>query len=81
MVGEAICRANFIDGGDHSWKINEEDEFCAIERNSKGHCVAVVYSVANSVVGREIDDECASKIIESLIAIYDFEKVKWLATK
>jgi hypothetical protein len=81
MVAEALCRANFVDGGEHSWKVNDEGELCTIEINSIAHCVAVVYSVANSVVGIEIDDECTSKVIEPLLKSYGFKKVKWLATK
>ena len=80
IVGEAICRANFVDGGERSWKVNEEGDFCTIEINSKSSCVAVVYSVGDSVVGVEIDDDCASKVIEPLIEFYGFERVKWLAT-
>ena len=81
LVGEAVCRANFVDGGEHSWKVNEEGDCCTIEINSKSSCVAVVYSVGDSVVGVEIDDDCGSKVIEPLIEVYGFEKVKWLATK
>lgn len=81
IVGEAFCRANFVEGGEHSWKVNDEGELCTVEIYSKAHCVAVVYLVANSVVGVEIDDDCASKVIEPLIEIYGFDKVKWLATK
>lgn len=81
IVGEAVCRANSIKGSERSWTITDEGDFCSIQTNSKDQCVAVVYCVGDSVVGIEIDDECASKIIEPLIELYGFEKVKWLATK
>ncbi|MCJ7714274.1 hypothetical protein MUO66_07455 [Candidatus Bathyarchaeota archaeon] len=81
LVGETICRANFIVGGEHSWRVKEEGDFCTIEINSKFSCVAIVYSVGDSVVGVEIDDDCGSKVIEPLIEIYGFEKVKWLTTQ
>ena len=81
IVGAVICRANFVDGGERSWKVNEEGDFCAIEINSKSGCVAVVYSVGGSVVGVEIDDDCASKVIEPLIEKYGFENVKWLLVR
>ena len=81
IVGEAICSANFVDGGESSWKVNDEGDFCTIEINSKSSCVAVVYSVGYSVVGVEIDNDCASKVIEPLIEKYGFENVKWLLAR
>ena len=80
IVGDAICRANFVNGGELSWKVNEGGDFCTIEINSKSGCVAVVYSVGDSVVGVEIDDDCVSEVVEPLIEIYGFEKVKWLTS-
>ena len=81
IVGEAVCRANSIKGSERSWIITDEGDFCSIHTNSKDQCVAVIYYVSDSVVGIEIDDECASKIIEPLLELYGFEKVKWLAAK
>jgi hypothetical protein len=80
-VGEAICRSNFVNDSKQSWIVNDNGNFCSIEFNSTSHCVAVVYLVSDSVIGIEIDDQCASKVIEPLIEIYGFEKVKWLAAK
>ena len=77
-VGDIICRANFVESSERSWIIKDEGESCVIEANSNGYCVAVVYCVGDLVVGIEIDDNCASKIIESLIEKYSFENVKWL---
>ncbi|MHA2323779.1 MAG: hypothetical protein ACXACB_00140 [Promethearchaeota archaeon] len=79
VVGEAICRANSVDGKRKSWVVNGDGESCSIE--TEGEACGVVYLIGDSVVGVEADDDCACKIIEPLIIIYGFEKVKWLATK
>ena len=81
MVGEVICRANFVEGGEHFWTVRDEGEFCTININFKVHCVAVVFLVSNLVVGIEIDDDCAAKIIEPLMKRYGFDNVKWLLMK
>lgn len=81
MVGEAICRANFVEGEEHSWRVSDEGEFCAINVTAKAECVAVVYSVSNLVVGIEVDDDCASKVIDPLMQNHGFENVKWLTSK
>ncbi len=78
IVRETICRANFVKNSDRSWVIRDEGDLCIIEANSNGHCVAVVYYVGDLVVGIEVDDNCASEIIEPLIEKYSFENVKWL---
>jgi len=77
-VGEVVCRANFVEDSGTSWIISDEGEACIIKTSSKDHCVAVVYCVSDSVVGIEIDDNCASKVVEPLIKKYNFENVKWL---
>jgi hypothetical protein len=79
MVGEAICKANFIGDKRHSWVVDADGESCCIETDSRA--CAVVYLIGDSVVGVEADDNCACKIIEPLIEIYGFEKVKWLGAK
>ena len=78
LVGEVICRANFVDGSAQTWIVKDGGDFCTIEINSESLCVAVVYSVGDSVVAIEIDDNCASKVVEPLIEKYSFENVKWL---
>lgn len=79
-VGELICRANSVEKNKTSWVIKDDDDSCFIEATSNGHCVAVVYCVGDSVVGIEIDNNCASKVVEPLIEKYSFENVKWLLT-
>ena len=80
-VGKMICRANFIDNMGKSWNIEDEGEYYTIKINSNSMCVAVIYSLGNSVVGIEVDENCASKMIEPLIEKYGFEKVKWFVAK
>jgi len=81
IVGEAVCKANSIKGSKSSWIISDDGDFCSIQTNSKDQCVGVIYCVSDSVIGIEIDDECASKIIEPLLELYGFEKVKWFTAK
>ena len=81
IVGKVVCRANFMKNSRRSWIISDEGDSCIIKTNSNDHCVAVVYCVGDSVVGIEIDDNCASKVVEPLIKEYNFENVKWLSDK
>ncbi len=80
-IGKVICRANSVEKNKNSWVIKDEGESCVIEATSNGHCVAIVYCVGDSVVGIEIDNNCASKVVEPLIEKYSFENVKWLLSK
>ena len=79
IIGEAICNDNFE--SKDNWKLDDNGEFYTINVNSTANCVAVVYAVSNFVVGIEIDEDCASKVIESLIKNYGFENVKWFLSK
>ncbi len=80
-VGDEICRENFVEDSAHLWLIKDEGDFFSIMINSESRCVAIVCSISDSVVGIEIDTNCASKVIETLIKLYGFENVKWLLTK
>jgi hypothetical protein len=80
-IGEVICKANFVEKNMKSWILKDEGDSCVIEANSNGHCVAIVYCVGDSVVGIEIDNNCASKVVEPLIEKYNFENLKWLISK
>ena len=79
-VAELICVANSAHKNKNSWIIKDEGDSCTIESTSSGHCVAIAYCVGDSVVGIEIDIDCASKVVEPLIQKYSFENVKWLLT-
>jgi hypothetical protein len=78
-VGKLLCKAN-CDNENYSWKVKDEGEFYTINDSSKIDCVAVIYSVSSLIVGIEIDDNCASKVVELLMEKYSFENVKWLVS-
>lgn len=78
-VGELLCKANF-DNEYRSWRVKDEGEFYTINNSSKTDCIAVVYSVSSLIVGIEIDDNYASKVVELLMEKYSFENVKWLVS-
>ncbi|UCF45074.1 MAG: hypothetical protein JSW44_00010 [Candidatus Bathyarchaeota archaeon] len=80
-VGQTICSANFVEEDKHVWKVKDAGEYFTIETDSKESCVAAIYRIGSFVVGIEVDDNCASKVIEALIEIYGFEKVKWLSAR
>jgi hypothetical protein len=81
IVGETICRANFVDDCAKYWRVKDEGGFFTIEINSESRCVAAIYSIGNSVIGVEIDDNCASNVIEPLMKKYGFYNANWLLTK
>jgi len=78
IVGEVICRANFVEDNKRSWNVSEEGESGTIQINSENRCVAVIYSIDNLLIGVEADDNCVSDIIEPLMKKYGFDNVKWL---
>jgi len=83
QVGQFICRENSVTGqNDHVWKTEESDDDCyTIQTNCNISTAAILSQVNNNVICIETDDNCASKIIESLIKKYGFNQVKWLLTK
>ena len=42
---------------------------------------ALTYRVGNEIVAIELDENCASNVIEPLMKKYGFENIKWLVTK
>jgi hypothetical protein len=80
-VGELICKANSEEKTEWLLKDECEEDSWIIETNCKKSPNAMVYSISNSVVVIEADDECASMVIEPLMGKYGFENVKWLSYK
>lgn len=80
-VGELICKANSEEKTEWLLKDECDEDSWIIETNCKKSPNAMVYSISNSVVVIEADDECASKVIEPLMGKYGFENVKWLLSK
>jgi hypothetical protein len=80
-VGEFICKANSEEKTEWLLKDECEEDSWIIETKCEKSPNALVYSISNSVVVIEVDDECASKVIEPLMGKYGFENVKWLLSK
>ena len=59
---------------------NEEDCWL-LETNTKNETIAMAYRISDEIVVIEIDDDCATNIIEPLMKKYRFANVKWLLTK
>jgi len=76
--------ANSVNGkkDEGSWVINEsDDDSWVIETGCNKSATAIVYRIREDVVCIEVDDYCASNVIEPLMKKYGFENVKWLLTK
>ena len=41
----------------------------------------MIYRIGSEIVVIEIDDDCASNVIEPLMKKYGFDNVKWLLSK
>jgi len=83
-VGEYICEANFGQVTDdlksHVKKYESEDDCWLIETDPSNETSAMIYRIGNEVVVIEIDESCASNVIEPLMSKYGFDNVKWLLT-
>jgi hypothetical protein len=84
-VGEYICKSNFNQEDNEvelriTKDVNEEDCWL-LETNLKNETSAMVYKISDEIVVIEIDDYCATNIIEPLMKKYGFTNVKWLVTK
>ncbi len=79
-VGELICKANSV-GEKAIWMLKDkcEEDFWVIETKCEKSPDLIVYQVGESLVVIEVDDECASEVIEPLMQNYGFENVKWIA--
>ncbi len=76
--------ANSVGGinDNNSWVVNESDDNCwVIETNCNVYTAGMLSRVRDDVVCIEVDDDCASKVVEPLIKRYGFDNVKWLLTK
>lgn len=84
-VGEYICKSNFSrednDFGLRFTKDENEEDCWLIETNQKNETSAMVYGINGKIIVIEIDDDCATNIIEPLMKKHGFANVKWLLTK
>lgn len=78
-VGVLLCKANLV-GEKAKWILRDEceEDFWVIETKCEKSPDLIVYQIGNSVVVVEVDDECASEVIEPLMDYYGFKNVKWL---
>jgi hypothetical protein len=84
-VGENICKS-YSNRVDNEFELcftkDENEEDCwLLETNTKNETSAMVYRISPEIVVIEIDDDCATNVIEPLMKKYGFANVKWLLTK
>lgn len=84
-VGEYICKSNFNQEDNdlelYITKDANEEDCWLLETNLKKETSAMVYRISNEITVIEIDDDCATNVIEPLMKKYGFANVKWLLTK
>ena len=84
-VGDYICKFNSSQedtGFEFRVTKDENEKDCwLLEANTKNEASAMVYRISEEIVVIEIDDDCATNVIEPLMKKYGFANVKWLATK
>ena len=84
-VAGYVCKSNISEENSEtkSRVINDgtEDDCWIIEREYSDETSAMIYRIGSEVVVIEIDENCASNVIEPLIKKYGFDNVKWLLIK
>lgn len=80
-VGKLLCRANSVQDKNEndSWGVNKSEDDCwIVETKCNPSAAAMIYRIGNEVICIEVDNNCAPKVIETLIEKYGFDNVKWL---
>ena len=84
-VGEYICKSNFNQEennlGLRITKDENEEDCWLLEPSPKKETVAIIYRISDEIIAIEIDDYCATNVIEPLMKKHGFTNVKWLLTK
>jgi len=84
-VADYVCKSNFgvVNSEKKSQVINDgsEDDCWIIETDDSNETSALTYRVGNEIVAMELDENCASNVIEPLMKKYGFENIKWLVIK
>ena len=84
-VADYVCKSNF--GVENSEKksqvINDgsEDDCWIIETDNTTETSAMIFRIGRDIVVIEIDENCASNVIEPLMKKYGFDNIKWLVIK
>ena len=87
MVADYVCESNFSQENIESkLKVineseNEDDCWIIQTEHPNSETSAMIYRIGTEIVCIEIDDNCASNVIEPLLKKYGFNNVKWLLTK
>ena len=85
VVGDYVCKSNFgqetSENTSQVMKDKSEDDCWIIETDQRNETSAMIYRISNEIVVIEIDDNCASNVIEPLMKKYGFDNVKWLLPK
>ena len=82
-IGEYICESNYgHEKNERTRGVKYDDEECwLMEIDPQNQTSAMVYRIGHEIVVIEIDESCASNVIEPLLKKYGFYNVKWLLTK
>jgi len=85
IVADYVCEANFGQESSENKQVikDESEDDCWIIQTCypKNETSALIYRIGPEVVVIEIDENCASNIIEPLMKKYGFDSVKWLLPK
>ena len=81
-VAEYVCKSNFSEENNETnprvLNDESEDDCWIIENDQLNETSAMIYRIGSEIVVIEIDDKCASNVIEPLMKKYGFDNVKWL---
>jgi len=83
-MGLYVCKSNFEQENlenKYVLKDESEDDCWIIETDNQNETSAIIYRIGPEIVAIEIDENCASTIIETLMKKYGFNNVKWFSTK
>ena len=86
IVADYVCRDNFGElNSENQPQIikdeNEDDCWIIQSDNPQNETTAIIYQIGPEIVAIEIDENCASNVIEPLMKKYGFNNVRWLSTK
>ena len=84
-VGDYVCKSNFEHENNENksqvLKDENEDDCWIIETDHNNETSAIIYRIGHEIVVIELDETCASNVIEPLMKKYGFDNVKWLLSK
>ena len=86
IVGDYVCKSNFGQDSENKSQVinedeNEDDCWLIQSEHPNSETSAMIYRIGSEIVVIEMDDNCASNVIEPLMKKYGFDNVKWLLSK